>query len=110
MSERLRVNPIACDAHGLCAELLPELVELDEWGYPIVSSEPVPPRLLKHARRAVAACPTLALLLERAPEQSGASAARDREGAGPVRARPSRPLERGRVGAPSGNQPQMKRD
>jgi ferredoxin len=28
----LRVNPIECDAHGLCAELFPERVALDEWG------------------------------------------------------------------------------
>jgi ferredoxin len=62
---RLRVNPIACDAHGLCAELLPELITLDEWGYPIVAPEPVPLTLLDHAQRAVAACPTLALLFER---------------------------------------------
>lgn len=64
MSARLRVDPIACTAHGLCAELLPELVELDEWGYPLVGSDPVPLQLLAHARRAVAACPTLALQLE----------------------------------------------
>jgi ferredoxin len=39
MSEqRVRVNPIACEAHGLCAELLPERITLDEWGYPIVDS------------------------------------------------------------------------
>lgn len=59
---RLRVNPIACDAHGLCAELLPEVVDLDEWGYPIVERT-VPPQLLGLAQRAVEACPTLALLL-----------------------------------------------
>ena len=64
----LRVNPIRCDAHGLCAELLPELVELDEWGYPIVRGERVPAELEEHARRAAAACPTLALLLERPRE------------------------------------------
>lgn len=60
--QRLRVNPIACDAHGLCAELLPEVVELDEWGYPVVR-DTVPDHLLDLARRAVAACPTLALSL-----------------------------------------------
>jgi ferredoxin len=70
MTKRLRVDPIACDAHGLCAELLPELVELDEWGYPLVSPGPVPRGLLRHARRAVAACPTLALLLEEGPAPS----------------------------------------
>jgi ferredoxin len=61
MSERLKVDMIACDGHGLCAELLPELVGLDEWGYPIVSDNPVPGELHKHARRAVSLCPKLAL-------------------------------------------------
>jgi ferredoxin len=64
MSMRLRVNPIACEAHGLCAELFPERITLDEWGYPLIDDEPVPEELLAHARRAAAACPTLALLLE----------------------------------------------
>lgn len=62
---RLRLNPIACRAHGLCAELLPELIELDEWGYPLLPSDPVPAGLLATAREAVTACPTLALRLDR---------------------------------------------
>ncbi len=57
------VNPIACDAHGICAELLPEMIRLDEWGYPIVDASPLPPHLESLARRAVAACPTLALII-----------------------------------------------
>lgn len=61
---RLRVDPIGCRAHGLCQELLPELVELDEWGYPLLRDRPVPAELLAHARRAAAACPTLALRLD----------------------------------------------
>jgi ferredoxin len=65
MSHRLRVNPIACEAHGMCAELLPERIELDDWGYPLIEDAEVPDELLTHARRAAAACPTLALLLER---------------------------------------------
>lgn len=64
MSWRLRINPIACTGHGLCAELLPEAISLDEWGYPII--HPIPDRLLPLARRAVADCPTLALKLDRA--------------------------------------------
>lgn len=63
--KRLRVNPIACDGRGLCAELVPERIGLDEWGYPIVDPAPLTPDLEPHARRAVAACPTLALLVER---------------------------------------------
>ena len=62
--ERLVVDPIRCDAYGHCAELLPDLVALDEWGYPILGDEPVPERLRTDARRAVAACPRLALRLE----------------------------------------------
>jgi ferredoxin len=62
---RLRVDPIGCRAHGLCQELLPELVTLDEWGYPRLAGGPVPRDLLNHARRAAAACPTLALRLSR---------------------------------------------
>ncbi len=65
MSHRLRVNAIACEAHGMCAELLPERITLDEWGYPILDEEPLSPELVDHARRAAQACPTFALLLER---------------------------------------------
>ena len=60
---RLRVDWPACKAHGLCAELLPELVVLDEWGYPVIAPGPVPSDLRDHAQRAVSACPTLALRL-----------------------------------------------
>ncbi len=63
----LRVDPIRCDAHGHCAELLPELVHRDEWGYPILDARPVPDELVEDARRAVASCPRMALLLERRP-------------------------------------------
>ena len=65
MSRELRVNRIACSGHGDCAELLPEWVELDEWGYPVVDGEPLPRQLEAHARRAAAACPTLAVIVER---------------------------------------------
>ena len=67
MSHQLRVNPIACTGHGVCAELLPEIIELDPWGYPILRSDKVPPPLVFHARRAAATCPTLAILLDRSP-------------------------------------------
>lgn len=60
---RVKVNPLECTAHGLCAELLPEWVQVDEWGYPVVESQPVPEQLVKRAKRAAAACPTLALKL-----------------------------------------------
>jgi ferredoxin len=64
---QLRVNPIECSGHGVCAELLPELIGLDEWGYPLLDQRPVPPALERQARRAVSACPALALRLGRMP-------------------------------------------
>ena len=65
MSHHVRVNPIACEAHGICAELLPERITLDEWGYPIVDGRPLHGEELEHARRAARSCPTLAVILER---------------------------------------------
>jgi len=62
-SARLRVSRIACSGHGLCAELLPELVGLDQWGYPVITDRAVPARLVRTARRAVTDCPALALRL-----------------------------------------------
>jgi methionine sulfoxide reductase heme-binding subunit len=60
---RLRVDPTACTGHGLCAELLPELVVLDSWGYPLLADQQVPASLLRRARRTVTDCPALALRL-----------------------------------------------
>lgn len=62
---QIRVNPIECQGHGLCAELLPERIRLDEWGYPIIEPGEIPRDLEDLSRRAVDVCPTLALLLDR---------------------------------------------
>ena len=64
---RLRIDPIACDGRRVCAEILPELITLDDWGFPIVSDDDVPGILLDEAREAVRVCPKLALRLERSP-------------------------------------------
>jgi ferredoxin len=48
----------------MCAELLPEIISLDQWGYPILADGPVPRPLAGHARRAAELCPTLALLID----------------------------------------------
>jgi ferredoxin len=58
---RLRINWIECDAYGACAELFPEWIRLDDWGYPVFDESAIPPELLEHARRAVQNCPKLAL-------------------------------------------------
>lgn len=71
VQQRLRVNPVLCNGYGYCAEILPELIGVDDWGFPVVNSIPIPDdRLLQLAKRAVATCPRLALLLEEVePEQ-----------------------------------------
>lgn len=68
MSRQLRlvVDRIACEGRGLCFELLPELIGSDDWGFPILAAGTVPADLLPAARRAVTACPVLALRLVRA--------------------------------------------
>jgi ferredoxin len=60
---RLKVDMIACDGRGLCAEVLPELITLDDWGFPIIARQ-VPPGLEGQADEAVRLCPRLALRLE----------------------------------------------
>jgi ferredoxin len=65
MSIRLVVDPIACDGHGVCAELFPEGITLDDWGYPILPAGDIAPHLERHARRAASACPALALKIRR---------------------------------------------
>jgi ferredoxin len=67
MTSRIEVDPIRCEAHGLCAELLPERITLDEWGYPLIDDAPIPASVERLARRAVNACPTLALRLRVSP-------------------------------------------
>jgi ferredoxin len=60
---RLHLDPIACDGHGLCADWLPEMIRLDDWGFPILDPDGIPPELLHRAKRAASACPVLALRL-----------------------------------------------
>jgi ferredoxin len=72
VSFRLVLNPIKCVGHGMCAELFPERITLDDWGYPMIDPKPIPANLEDHARRAVAVCPTLALVLEREDRKASA--------------------------------------
>jgi ferredoxin len=79
---RLRVDPIACDGRGLCAEALPELITLDDWGFPITSGQPVPAWLLGDARETARACPKLALRLGhlRSPQPARRGGSQPRSG------------------------------
>jgi ferredoxin len=62
---RLSVDPVSCEAYGYCAELLPEAIALDEWGYPIIQDGAVSADLLVLAKRAVRDCPKRAITLRR---------------------------------------------
>ena len=67
---RILLDPVACDAYGYCAELLPEAISLDEWGYPMVDGRPLPPELVGAAKRAARDCPRRAITLQVAQERS----------------------------------------
>jgi ferredoxin len=66
----LTIDRTRCDGSRLCAELLPERIRLDDWGYPMIAPGAIPAGLLPHARRAVAACPLLALSLRPPTDKS----------------------------------------
>jgi ferredoxin len=65
----LAVDRIKCDGRGLCAEILPEMIRLDSWGYPIITAGAIPEHLMGLAQRAVDGCPVLAITLRRAEVQ-----------------------------------------
>lgn len=68
---RLRVNPTLCTGYSYCAEIVPELIAVDDWGYPIVSRREIDSEeLLKLAHRAIATCPRLALFIEESTEDA----------------------------------------
>jgi len=67
----LHIDWTACDGRGLCTELLPELLQRDDWGYPLAagtgSEVAIPEPQRSAAADAVALCPRLALGLSREP-------------------------------------------
>jgi ferredoxin len=71
MKKRLVVDWSKCVGHGMCAELLPELIHLDDWGYPIIDGRPIPTELDGLVKRAIDLCPTLAVLVQDVAPGSG---------------------------------------
>jgi ferredoxin len=62
----LVADPVACEGRGVCAEMLPERIELDRWGYPVIDGTEITLALYEHAVRAVRSCPKQVLhLVER---------------------------------------------
>jgi ferredoxin len=64
MRMRLRVDWLRCDGQGLCAGILPERIELDDWQFPILRPDLIDGALVHEAQRAVDCCPRKALTLE----------------------------------------------
>lgn len=60
----LQIDWTRCDGHGLCAELMPDRIGLDDWGFPVMRRTTVAVGELEDARRTVALCPALALRLQ----------------------------------------------
>jgi ferredoxin len=70
----LRINWIACDGYGLCGDLAPELIALDDWRYPVIPRGAVPAGQLHDAQRAVDCCPMRALRLVRPDDRASRKA------------------------------------
>jgi ferredoxin len=60
---KIAIDPSACDGFGYCAEIVPEAIALDEWGFPFLVAGEVSDRLLGAARQAARSCPRRALTL-----------------------------------------------
>lgn len=61
---RLDVKATVCQAYGLCKDEADDLIELDEWGYPIVVDRDLDEDTeIEEARAAIDACPIKALRL-----------------------------------------------
>ena len=62
--QTIEIDWTRCDGHGLCADLLPDRIVMDEWGFPLMRRTTVHDAELTATRRAVAMCPALALRLQ----------------------------------------------
>ena len=62
---KLVLDSTACDGYGMCQEVAPELLDLDDWGYAgLIGDGSVPSGLADSARQAVAVCPAQALKVQ----------------------------------------------
>ncbi|HEY5629270.1 MAG TPA: ferredoxin [Candidatus Limnocylindrales bacterium] len=82
MSEehKLKIDWIACNGYGVCEAAAPELIVLDDWGYPILPDGPIPRELLGQARKAINDCPMVALYWENKSSATGGRLGRLRFG------------------------------
>lgn len=87
MSTTLHIDWTTCDGRGLCTELLPGVLDRDDWGYPVARGKvgrertdvPIRDAEREAAQEAVSLCPVLALSLqEGATRKAAVDAARRR--------------------------------
>lgn len=71
--KQLEIDWTRCAGHGLCAQVLPDAIHSDEWGYPLIRRGVFAGDELIYARRAVAVCPVLALRLANVDRSRAAS-------------------------------------
>lgn len=74
-THRITVDWPLCQARGLCHELLPDVIDLDPWRFPLILAD-LRPGQLEAARDAVSACPHRALRLRALPTSRGGGATR----------------------------------
>ena len=61
---RIRVDPLACEANGVCAGLVPDVFDLDDDDELHVVAPDPPAELRDHVRHAVRSCPKAALSID----------------------------------------------
>jgi ferredoxin len=61
---RVRVDAAACQGHGQCALICPEVFGADEQGFAVVARTDVPAPLADAVRRAEQSCPERAIYVE----------------------------------------------
>ena len=68
---KLKIDWIACNGYGVCEAAAPDLIVLDDWGYPILPDGPVPRELVSQGRKAINDCPMVALAWENKESLTG---------------------------------------
>lgn len=69
-SGRLRVDPVRCEAVGVCLHVAPALIRADRWGFPIIAAHMDIRADRRAARAAVASYPRRALFIHAAEADS----------------------------------------
>jgi ferredoxin len=68
---KLKIDWIACNGYGVCEAAAPDLIVLDDWGYPVLPEGPIPPDFVRQAEKASNDCPMVALAWENRETATG---------------------------------------